>query len=159
VAPPTPRKYLLGQPGGDEELDRLARAVEILGQAGIPFTTTPPADVVRPAPRLGAHTADVAADPREPRSPAGGDRLRWPLEGLRVVDFGMYLAGPIAPMMLADLGADVIKVEPPTGDQMRFVERTFSGCQRGKRGMAVDFKHPASRPVRVRRFRPRTRAP
>ena len=42
-----------------------------------------------------------------------------PLEGLRVLDFGQYLAGPFGPMLLADLGADVVKVEPTRGDGMR----------------------------------------
>ena len=42
-----------------------------------------------------------------------------PLEGLRVIDFGQFLAGPFGPMLLADLGADVIKVEPTRGDGMR----------------------------------------
>ena len=42
-----------------------------------------------------------------------------PLEGLRVIDFGQFLAGPFGPMLLADLGADVIKVESPEGDGMR----------------------------------------
>jgi crotonobetainyl-CoA:carnitine CoA-transferase CaiB-like acyl-CoA transferase len=49
--------------------------------------------------------------------------------------------------MMADLGAEVTKVEHPAGDFMRFVERTFAGCQRGKRGIAIDFKRPESRPV------------
>src|SRR5438067_2109501 len=41
VAPPTPRKYLLGQPGGEEELERLCKAVEVLGQADIPIMSMP----------------------------------------------------------------------------------------------------------------------
>jgi crotonobetainyl-CoA:carnitine CoA-transferase CaiB-like acyl-CoA transferase len=66
-----------------------------------------------------------------------------PLEGLRVIDFGQYLAGPFGPMVLADLGADVIKVEPTRGDGMRagFIG-PFMGCQRGKRDIAIDLKHP-----------------
>jgi crotonobetainyl-CoA:carnitine CoA-transferase CaiB-like acyl-CoA transferase len=117
-------------------------------QAGLPFTTSsPPSTAVRPAPRLGAHTAEVLAETPVPRVAGDGTPLRWPLEGLKVLDFGAYLAGPIAPMMLADLGADVIKVELPSGDFMRFVERTFAGCQRGKRAIAVDLKNPASRPL------------
>jgi crotonobetainyl-CoA:carnitine CoA-transferase CaiB-like acyl-CoA transferase len=66
-----------------------------------------------------------------------------PLEGLRVVDFGQYLAGPFGPMLLADLGADVIKVEPTRGDGMRSnVVGSFMGCQRGKRDIALDLKQP-----------------
>jgi crotonobetainyl-CoA:carnitine CoA-transferase CaiB-like acyl-CoA transferase len=62
------------------------------------------------------------------------------LEGVIVVDFGQYLAGPFGPMVLGDLGADVIKVEPITGDGMRLVNQPFSGCQRGKRDIALDLK-------------------
>jgi crotonobetainyl-CoA:carnitine CoA-transferase CaiB-like acyl-CoA transferase len=66
-----------------------------------------------------------------------------PLEGIRVVDFGQYLAGPFGPMLLADLGADVIKVEPTRGDGMRAtVIGSFMGCQRGKRDIALDLKQP-----------------
>jgi len=66
-----------------------------------------------------------------------------PLEGIRVLDFGQFLAGPFGPMLLADLGADVIKVEPTQGDGMRgSVVGSFMGCQRGKRDIAVDLKRP-----------------
>ena len=114
-------------------------------QAGLPFTTASPSSAaVRPAPKLGAHTDEVLAEERRPVRVQAGTSLRWPLEGLKVLDLGAYLAGPIAPMMLADLGADVIKVEPPGGDMMRFVERTFAGCQRGKRDIVLDLKNPAA---------------
>jgi crotonobetainyl-CoA:carnitine CoA-transferase CaiB-like acyl-CoA transferase len=69
------------------------------------------------------------------------------LAGVRVIDFGNYLAGPLSTMMLADLGADVIKVEPLTGDPMRGNESAFLGCQRGKRSLTLDLKHPGARPV------------
>ena len=66
-----------------------------------------------------------------------------PLEGIRVIDFGQYLAGPFGPMLLGDLGADVIKVEPTRGDGMRgTVIGSFMGCQRGKRDIALDLKQP-----------------
>lgn len=117
-------------------------------QAGIPFTTSPPSSHIRPAPRLGAHTDEVLGERRHaPSTPSSATHRHHPLEGLKVLDFGMYLAGPIAPMLLGDLGADVIKVEPPAGDFMRFVERVFAGCQRNKRDIALDVKNPASRPV------------
>jgi crotonobetainyl-CoA:carnitine CoA-transferase CaiB-like acyl-CoA transferase len=65
-----------------------------------------------------------------------------PLAGLRLVDFGQYLAGPFGPMILADLGMDVIKVEPVTGDGMRMAGKPFFGCQRGKRDIALNVKTP-----------------
>jgi crotonobetainyl-CoA:carnitine CoA-transferase CaiB-like acyl-CoA transferase len=68
--------------------------------------------------------------------------MHHPLEGIRVVDCGMFAAGPYAAMLLADLGADVIKVEPPDGDTMRPTEKAFVGVQRGKRSAAIDLKHP-----------------
>jgi crotonobetainyl-CoA:carnitine CoA-transferase CaiB-like acyl-CoA transferase len=62
------------------------------------------------------------------------------LEGVRVIDFGQYLAGPFGPMIVADLGADVIKVEPVAGDGMRMAAAPFFGCQRGKRDIALNIK-------------------
>jgi crotonobetainyl-CoA:carnitine CoA-transferase CaiB-like acyl-CoA transferase len=74
-----------------------------------------------------------------------------PLEGLRVVELARILAGPWAGQLLADLGADVIKIESPDGDDTRrwgppFLERGgesaaayFHGCNRGKRSIALDF--------------------
>jgi len=62
------------------------------------------------------------------------------LEGVRLIDFGQYLAGPFGPMVIGDLGADVIKVEPVTGDGMRMAGQPFFGCQRGKRSLALDLK-------------------
>ncbi len=74
-----------------------------------------------------------------------------PLEGIRVVDFGQFLAGPFGPMLLADLGADVIKVEPTRGDGMRgTVVGSFMGCQRGKRDLALDLKQPEGLEVALR---------
>ena len=74
-----------------------------------------------------------------------------PLEGLKVVELARILAGPWAGQTLADLGADVIKVESPAGDDTRkwgppFIERDgdrsasyFHGCNRGKRSIVADF--------------------
>jgi crotonobetainyl-CoA:carnitine CoA-transferase CaiB-like acyl-CoA transferase len=64
------------------------------------------------------------------------------LDGVRLIDFGQYLAGPFGPMIISDLGAEVIKVEPVTGDGMRLAGKPFFGCQRGKRDIAVDLKSP-----------------
>lgn len=78
-----------------------------------------------------------------------------PLQGLKVVELARILAGPWAGQTLADLGADVIKVEGPGGDDTRkwgppFVERDgdrsasyFHGCNRNKRSITVDFRDDA----------------
>src|SRR5262245_15689654 len=71
----------------------------------------------------------------------------YALEGVRVIDFGQYLAGPFGPMIFADLGADVIKVEPINGDGMRNVGEPFTGCQRGKRDIALDLKNDRGREI------------
>src|SRR6202050_5805333 len=69
------------------------------------------------------------------------------LEGVRVLDLSTMVAGPVATMMLADQGADVIKVESPHGDLMRHFSRgrngmnaSFLSCNRNKRSLAVDLK-------------------
>jgi len=62
-----------------------------------------------------------------------------PLEGIRVVDLTSYIAGSYAAMMLADLGADVIKVESLRGDSFRELPGFF-GWNRGKRSVALDLK-------------------
>ena len=69
-----------------------------------------------------------------------------PLEGIRVVEFGHYIAGPAATQILADLGAEVVKVEPPTGDQARSIgaygEGIVCAYNRGKRSVVLDMKRP-----------------
>jgi crotonobetainyl-CoA:carnitine CoA-transferase CaiB-like acyl-CoA transferase len=63
-----------------------------------------------------------------------------PLAGIKVIDFGAFVAGPIASVGLGDLGADVIKVEPMSGDPMRVVYSSFFPANRGKRSIAIDMK-------------------
>lgn len=70
-----------------------------------------------------------------------------PLTGLRIVDFTRVLAGPYCTALLADLGADVIKVEPPQGDDYRHIgpfykdgsSALFEAVNRGKRGIVLDL--------------------
>jgi crotonobetainyl-CoA:carnitine CoA-transferase CaiB-like acyl-CoA transferase len=72
-----------------------------------------------------------------------------PLTGVKVVEFCQVLAGPYCGMLLADLGAEVIKIEPPEGDMMRqwppisegFSEN-FASINRNKRSVALDLKNP-----------------
>ncbi|WP_313806696.1 CaiB/BaiF CoA-transferase family protein [Sphingobium sp.] len=61
------------------------------------------------------------------------------LDGIRVIDFGQYLAGPLTAMILADNGADVIRVDPPTGPRWHHSVNTI--VQRGKRSIALDLKN------------------
>jgi crotonobetainyl-CoA:carnitine CoA-transferase CaiB-like acyl-CoA transferase len=80
-----------------------------------------------------------------------------PLAGLRVVDLSRVLAGPFATMLLADLGADVIKVEPPAGDDTRgwgppwwgdpadWMSAYFASVNRNKRSVVIDLKADAGR--------------
>ncbi|MCP2256136.1 Crotonobetainyl-CoA:carnitine CoA-transferase CaiB [Prauserella aidingensis] len=60
-----------------------------------------------------------------------------PLDGVRVVDFGQYLAGPLLAAFLADAGADVVRVDPPTGP--RWQHPADAMLQRGKRSIALDL--------------------
>jgi crotonobetainyl-CoA:carnitine CoA-transferase CaiB-like acyl-CoA transferase len=76
-----------------------------------------------------------------------------PLDGVKVLDFSVMISGPLAAMMLADQGADVIKIESPgLGDIMRFLGSNkggmtgiFANNNRGKRSIVVDLKQPAGR--------------
>lgn len=77
-----------------------------------------------------------------------------PLRGIRVIEFGHVAAGPFAGMLLADMGADVVKVEPPGGDQMRAwppigsdgdgarFSYNFTSLNRNKRSVVADLKDP-----------------
>jgi crotonobetainyl-CoA:carnitine CoA-transferase CaiB-like acyl-CoA transferase len=62
------------------------------------------------------------------------------LDGIRVIDFGQYIAGPLAAVMLADQGSDVIHVDPPGGPLWQDPADAF--YQRGKRRISIDLKSP-----------------
>jgi crotonobetainyl-CoA:carnitine CoA-transferase CaiB-like acyl-CoA transferase len=71
-----------------------------------------------------------------------------PLREIRVLDFSMFVPGPFASAMLADLGAEVIKVEMPKGDPGRsYVPVQFETENRNKRSLALDLKNPAARDI------------
>ena len=77
------------------------------------------------------------------------------LENVRVIDLSQYIPGPFATRQLADLGADVIKIEPPGGDPMRFfmhaddsgLSPIYRHLNRGKRICKLDLKHPGDRQI------------
>lgn len=135
--------------------------------------------VPKPLPSVGEDNGtDWGSRPARPEPPGAGVDPRRPLEGLRVVEFGTFQAGPLVGAALASLGADVIKIEavsrpdlirftgcPPTVD--RFWERSgqFIGPNAGKRAITVDLSDPrgleiakkliASSDVLVENFVPR----
>ncbi|ALE05684.1 carnitine dehydratase [Arthrobacter sp. ERGS1:01] len=79
--------------------------------------------------------------------------MNSPLQGVRVVDFGQFIAAPAATQLLADLGADVIKVEAKTGDSARSIgvhgQAMVNAFNRGKRSIALDLKSPEGLRVAV----------
>ena len=88
--------------------------------------------------------------------------MTMPLDGIRVIDLTMVWAGPFGTRMLGDYGAEVIKVEPPSGDYWRHgnevppqprseIPYQFHLANRNKRGMALDLKSPSAQPVLEKR--------
>jgi crotonobetainyl-CoA:carnitine CoA-transferase CaiB-like acyl-CoA transferase len=117
------------------------------------FSETP-GGVRGPAPRPGQHTAEVLAglgagpSPIAASAPEGAPRPlpRGPLDGIRVLDLGLGVAGPWGGRVLADLGADVIKVHALHDG---YWARTHMGLATnwGKRSIALNLKDPAAREI------------
>ena len=84
--------------------------------------------------------------------------MSGPLAGIRVLDFSSVVLGPFAALMLGDMGADVIKIEPPEGDVMRHARpfrnpgmgAIFLNLNRNKKSLAIDLKREAAREVVTR---------
>ena len=103
-----------------------------------------PGQVRGPAPRRGEHTEVVKAEARAASSPSApaapeGATLARPLEGVRVLDLGVALAGPFANVQLANLGADVIKVNAPH-DSWWLHTAMGQSANFGKRSVVLDLK-------------------
>ncbi|MCP5031281.1 MAG: CoA transferase, partial [Actinomycetia bacterium] len=131
-------------PAADVRLPRFPATIDGWRQSEIEPT---------PAPHPHFELTDLEWDP-PPSEVVGGQKAarrragtQGPLEGMVVVDFGSYLAGPLCSTLLADLGADVIKIEPPEGEGLRSSGLSCISINRGKRGLAVDLQHPDGRAV------------
>ena len=126
--------------------DPVVGAVRTVGP--IAELTSTPGAVGRPAPRVGEHTTSVLAGwgPREDVAPsATAPPPGRPLDGITVVEFATIIAGPTAGLMLADLGADVSKIEPIDGDPYRHLIAGGTPAVKttaGKRSICLDLKQP-----------------
>src|SRR5207244_6832804 len=86
---------------------------------------------------------------------AGGDAaMSGALDGVRVLELARFQAGPRGGMLLSDLGADVIKIEPPGGEEtrrhppmVRGQSVYFSVYNRGKKSICLDMRHPPGKEV------------
>ena len=86
--------------------------------------------------------------------------MALPLGGIRVLDIASMLAGPYGATMLGDMGADVIKIEPPYGDDSRTIgpkvendSGLYVGVNRNKRGMVLDLTKPEGKDLYFRLVR------
>jgi benzylsuccinate CoA-transferase BbsF subunit len=97
-----------------------------------------------PPPLLGEHNDAVFSPPSGRRPPsASADPGAGPLAGIRVVDLTWAVAGPTATMILASLGAEVIKVESTLRlDVLRYVEPTGATTNRQKKAVTLNLRHP-----------------
>jgi crotonobetainyl-CoA:carnitine CoA-transferase CaiB-like acyl-CoA transferase len=99
-----------------------------------------------------ASAGDIESFQSRPAAPAAlppspAEKPSEPLAGVRVLDLGTVIAGAYASAILANLGADVVKVESADGDPWRDRGIGFTAYNRGKRGLVVDLKRPDGREV------------
>ena len=90
----------------------------------------------------------------EPVDPVGRIFMAGPLDGVKIADFTEIIAGPLAGRLLAEMGADVIKIEPPWGEPWRLNQRFtatesrgFMVYNRGKRSLPLDLTKPESQEI------------
>ena len=83
--------------------------------------------------------------------------MTGPLEGVKIIDLTSMISGPMGAMILADQGAEVIKVEPLGGEQLRHMAAPYNGvnapfysCNRGKKSLAIDLKSPEGKEVLIK---------
>lgn len=141
----------------------------------VSFSETP-SKIQGPAPDLGQQTQEVLASLRTGDSPwrsaataltRSADRARKrPLDGVTILELASYYAAPFGTTLLAELGARLIKIEPPSGDLMRRIPEVFPKTVQGKESIAIDLKQARGRHILyqlveradalMHNFRPRT---
>jgi crotonobetainyl-CoA:carnitine CoA-transferase CaiB-like acyl-CoA transferase len=121
-------------------------------QMGVPVTLNDtPGEIIGAAPKLTAGKSTelpiVETASRARHGEVARRRARKPLEGVLVLDFASYIAGSYGPMILAQMGADVIKIESLSGDAFRNFGFGFLGWNQGKRSIALDLDTPDGREI------------
>jgi crotonobetainyl-CoA:carnitine CoA-transferase CaiB-like acyl-CoA transferase len=120
-------------------------------QMGLPvFLNDTPGEITGPAPRIGDDRAApqwLAEPKREISAKHSQVANRPPLDGVTVLDFASYIAGSYGPMILAQLGAKVIKIESLEGDSFRHFGFGFLGWNQGKRGLSVNLASDKGREI------------
>ncbi len=106
---------------------------------------------VQVAPPITLHS--TGTDESKGFTPLPDPEFNGPLSGVHVLDLSAYLAGPIGPAYLADLGANVIKVEPLTGEGCLVLMMLYLGGNTGKRDLALNMKSDESREALERLIR------
>lgn len=106
---------------------------------GVPLTLSrTPARVPAPSMTVDIDELETGEETMSPPT-ADGTRVEGPLAGVAVLNLGVVLAGPLAGNLLAELGADVVKIEPPAGDPFRGKGFQYN---RGMRSLAIDLRDP-----------------
>lgn len=117
-----------------------------------------PGEIAGPAPAsddpatIRAWLAEPAAAPEQTKSDRAAaasatGKSPGPLDGVLVLDFASYIAGSYGPMILAQLGAEVIKIESLEGDSFRHFGFGFLGWNQGKRGLSLNLATPEGREI------------
>ncbi|MBL7550276.1 CoA transferase [Frankia sp. AgB1.9] len=123
----------------------------------VDLTRTPAVPGAFPAtedlPAGGELWPDAPPGPDQPALGEAPSAGRLPLAGIRVVDLSSYLAGPLIGEILADWGADVVKVEPPDGDPFRVFPMSVLVASQHKRSVALDIGAPGGADVLLRLLR------